>query len=539
MSTESRTLLIASSAPVVLREGVGSSRERWARVLSASQDTAVLETVKGTAIHLLLIDESLPVVGARRTINALTLLEKPVPWVGIVEGIDPLRVIALARAGAHAVWQRDDARFFGAWSDLLDLQSKPQPVEVFLQFMATHKRTGRLVVFGDTPFEGSATFENGVLTQGQFASSADKPVLSEMFDLAPHLRWVETSDAASLGATARHASFRARCLVVEDDGSLRMLVQRRLELAGYQVKTANNGEQGLALAKQEHWDIIVADLNMPRLDGWGLLRALQSDVSAREASVIILSAEDNFRDTLKFARVGAKAYIKKTGQLRELVDSAQLILSPRLRVWHGLAKRERVAVDCRSVGIWWLLRTLAELDCRGTLHLADELGDYELQLAEGQLISARSQRGSLHASGPSALVDLLASKGTGFFRPGPIPAPIDGPWLFQWLDDARAQLESSWKTEAKRRFNENRALYLNEELAALYSHLCSETALAVLQGFRQGENKTAALAQLSDSSEETVTEILVELVQRGVLSETPVATSAVSMIADSRDLTQS
>ncbi len=532
-------MLIASSAPAVLREGVGSARERWAQVLTAEQDTAVLEQVKANAVNLLLIDESLPVVGARRTINALTLIEKPVPWVGIVEGVDPLRVIALARAGAHAVWQRDDARFFGAWGELLDLAGKPQPVEVFLQFMAKHKRTGRLVIFGDTPFEGSATFENGVLTKGQFGSSINKPALSEMFDLSQHVRWAETLEAAGSANTARHASFRARCLVVEDDTSLRMLVQRRLELAGYQVKTANNGEQGLELAKQEHWDIIVADLNMPRLDGWGLLRALQSDVSAREASVIILSAEDNFRDTLKFARVGAKAYIKKTGQLRELVDSAQLILSPRLRVWHGLAKRERVAVDCRSVGIWWLLRTLAELDCRGTLHLADELGDYELQLAEGQLISARAQRGSLHSSGQSALVDLLASKGTGFFRPGPIPAPMDGPWLFQWLDDARAQLESSWKNEAKRRFSEGDPLYLNEELAGLYSHLCSETALAVLQGFRQGESRTAALARFSNSSEEAVTEILVELVQRGVLSETPATTSAVSMIADSRDLTQS
>jgi DNA-binding response OmpR family regulator len=524
-------LVVASPSEAVIRDAMESAHEKGLSVTTAAQDTGVLELAKTGQIDLLIVDEALPVVGARRTIAALGLLGQHRPWVGVTETQDPLRAIALARAGAKAIWHRNDARFFGAWSTLLDLAGNDTPTEVFLEFMKRHKNTGRLVAFPDTPFEGSAMFRDGIVVSAQFGAASERDVVSELIHVSHGLRWLETEDGKAR-ALEQSPPFRARCLVVEDDVSVRTLLQRRLELSGYQVKGAEDGVVGLKMACDEPWDVIVADLNMPRLDGWGLLRALQNDVSAREASVLILSAEDNFRDTLKLARIGAKAYIKKTGQLRELLDSMQLILSPRFRVWSSLSRRDALSLDCRSVGIWWLLRTLAELDCRGTLRLSDELGEYMLQIAEGQLIQCTARTGSLELTGHKALTALLACKGTGTFVPGPISAPPDGPWLFQWLDEARVAVESTLKKALRERVEARAPLFINDELATLYARLCSDTELALLHGLRDGENNPAHLAALANINVGRAETILIEMLQRGILSEQPMTDSQESMIAE-------
>ncbi len=531
MSSLPLALVVASPSAVVLREAVESAKQTGLSIATATQDTGVLELAKTGQLDLLIVDEALPAVGARRTVAALGLLGQHRPWVGILESSDPLRALTLARAGAKAIWHRTDARFFGAWSRELDLTVSEPPTEVLLQFMKRHKCSGRLVAFPDTPFEGSAIFREGTIVSAQFGASKEREVLGDLLDVAQGLRWFEGHSKAEDGRVKLN-TFRARCLVVEDDVSVRLLLQRRLELAGYQVKSAADGRDGLAMAKSEHWDVIVADLNMPHLDGWGLLRALQNDVSAREASVLVLSAEDDFRDTLKLARVGAKAYIKKTGQLRELLDSMQLILSPRFRVWGALSQREPVTVDCRSVGTWWLLRSLTELDARGTLRLEDELGEYRVHIAEGQLISAVARTGSLETTGYRALSAILASKGTGTFTPGPVSAPPDGPWLFQLLDDARVNVESTLRAELKQRVESNVRLFLNEELAALYARLCSDQELAMLQALRSGQTNPVHLSMLANVTPERAEAILIEMLQRGILTDQPSISSAPSTVGE-------
>jgi CheY-like chemotaxis protein len=133
---------------------------------------------------------------------------------------------------------------------------------------------------------------------------------------------------------------------------------------------------------------VVVDLNLPRLDGCGLLRRLRDDVVARESAVLVLSAQQDDVDTLKTARVGARAYLKKSGRTKDLLSAVALLAAPRARAWASLEQRQQTQVELRSVGAVWLLRALAELDCAGRLEAEDTLGRYELTTADGLFLQA-------------------------------------------------------------------------------------------------------------------------------------------------------
>ena len=82
---------------------------------------------------------------------------------------------------------------------------------------------------------------------------------------------------------------RATVLVVDDDLSVRNLLARTLESEGYRVIAASNGLDALALARQHKPQAITLDVMMPKLDGWGALRALKADVELRDIPVIMVT----------------------------------------------------------------------------------------------------------------------------------------------------------------------------------------------------------------------------------------------------------
>lgn len=86
-----------------------------------------------------------------------------------------------------------------------------------------------------------------------------------------------------------------RVLLVEDDVDIRALFVTSLTVAGYDVLTAGNGEEALALLRQSQTppNVIIADLHMPVMDGWQFLKALHSDPQLSAVPVIVLTAGDD------------------------------------------------------------------------------------------------------------------------------------------------------------------------------------------------------------------------------------------------------
>src|SRR5688500_2190225 len=82
-----------------------------------------------------------------------------------------------------------------------------------------------------------------------------------------------------------------RILIADDDPVILRLIQVNLELEGYEVITANNGEEAVAQAKAENPDLVILDIMMPRLDGYQACEQLKSSDATRDIPVIFLSAK--------------------------------------------------------------------------------------------------------------------------------------------------------------------------------------------------------------------------------------------------------
>jgi serine/threonine-protein kinase PpkA len=112
-----------------------------------------------------------------------------------------------------------------------------------------------------------------------------------------------------------------RILVVDDEEVIRKNLERLLTLEGYEVATASNGQLGLATACVMLPDIVVTDVNMPVLDGFGLLDALRAHHELERTIVIMLTAADDRTQVRKGMRLGADDYITKPFKREELLES--------------------------------------------------------------------------------------------------------------------------------------------------------------------------------------------------------------------------
>jgi two-component system chemotaxis sensor kinase CheA len=105
---------------------------------------------------------------------------------------------------------------------------------------------------------------------------------------------------------------RKTVLVVEDSITSRMLLKNILESAGYRVRTAVDGVDALTALKTEDFDAVVSDIEMPRLDGFGLTERIRGDKRLADKPVVLVTARESQADRERGADVGANAYIVKS-----------------------------------------------------------------------------------------------------------------------------------------------------------------------------------------------------------------------------------
>lgn len=114
-----------------------------------------------------------------------------------------------------------------------------------------------------------------------------------------------------------------KVLLIEDDTTVRENTAELLELSDYEVVTAANGKIGIELAKKELPDIIVCDIMMPELDGYGVLQNLSSNENTRQIPFIFLSAKTEHKDIRKGMDLGADDYLTKPFEEEELISAIE------------------------------------------------------------------------------------------------------------------------------------------------------------------------------------------------------------------------
>ena len=113
-------------------------------------------------------------------------------------------------------------------------------------------------------------------------------------------------------ATSDPQGKQAAILVVDDNEELRQTIVLRLELFGYHVvTTAGDGETALALIREQEFDLLILDIQMPRMDGFGVLTALKNDPARRHLPVIVSSGLDDLDAVVRCIELGAEDYLLK------------------------------------------------------------------------------------------------------------------------------------------------------------------------------------------------------------------------------------
>ena len=119
----------------------------------------------------------------------------------------------------------------------------------------------------------------------------------------------------------------ARILVVEDETDIRELLEIILMTKGYKVATAENGRVGLEILARFAPELVLLDLAMPELDGFGFLEAKRALPDFRDVPVIVLSARDKSTDGVRAVKTGASAFVTKPFDTGVVLANVETLLA--------------------------------------------------------------------------------------------------------------------------------------------------------------------------------------------------------------------
>lgn len=121
---------------------------------------------------------------------------------------------------------------------------------------------------------------------------------------------------------------RGRVLVIDDDGDVRALVVGLLERAGYEVNEASDGRDGLRAVFSDRPDLVLLDVTMPGLDGWGTLERIRE---LTDVPVLMVTARSDELEKVRGLKAGADDYLTKPFGRQELLARVEALLRRKRR----------------------------------------------------------------------------------------------------------------------------------------------------------------------------------------------------------------
>jgi DNA-binding response OmpR family regulator len=119
---------------------------------------------------------------------------------------------------------------------------------------------------------------------------------------------------------------KSRILIVDDELDLVSVLRMGLEIEGFEVIEAMDGEEGLRRARNDRPDLMVLDLMLPKMDGYKVCRALKFDERFRNLPIIILSARSGESDRRLALDMGANLFVTKPYEMGDLVGKIRVQL---------------------------------------------------------------------------------------------------------------------------------------------------------------------------------------------------------------------
>ncbi|MEZ4374802.1 MAG: sigma-54 dependent transcriptional regulator [Polyangiaceae bacterium] len=239
-----------------------------------------------------------------------------------------------------------------------------------------------------------------------------------------------------------------RVLVVDDEENLRLVLRTLLKRNGYEVETAGDGEEALALVDSFGPDVVITDVRMPKLDGLDLLSTLKA--KGHEATVIVMSAYGNMDLALEAMQQGAYDYIQKPFKPEEVVLTLKKAEERELLRRENRALREEMRKEHRfedilakSAEMERIFRTITKIaDYKTTVLISGESG------VGKELVARALHRRSSRAGKPFVAVNcgaipenLLESELFGHKKGAFTDASSDRRGLFEEADQGTLFLD--------------------------------------------------------------------------------------------------
>ncbi len=120
---------------------------------------------------------------------------------------------------------------------------------------------------------------------------------------------------------------KKKILVVDDELDVQSIISFRLEINGYDISVASDGQDGLDKIKAEKPDLVLLDLMLPKINGFEICRMIKFDEKFKDLPIIILSALDKEDDRKKAMDAGADAYFLKPFDLESLLGKISSLLT--------------------------------------------------------------------------------------------------------------------------------------------------------------------------------------------------------------------
>jgi len=117
-----------------------------------------------------------------------------------------------------------------------------------------------------------------------------------------------------------------KIMAVDDSATIRELLRDILTAAGYDVITAVDGADALAKIERESYDMLITDLNMPQLDGIGLISAVRKLPGQRFLPILMLTSVTDDAKKIAGKQAGASAWIDKPFKLQQFLSVVQMVL---------------------------------------------------------------------------------------------------------------------------------------------------------------------------------------------------------------------
>ena len=131
---------------------------------------------------------------------------------------------------------------------------------------------------------------------------------------------------------------KAKVLLVDDEVDFLKTLAERLEARGLKVNTATSGEDAVATAEKEGYDLIVLDLSMPGIDGLETLKRIKT--KQPDAEIIMLTGQGSIRTSIEAMKLGAEDFLQKPVNISELMDKISEAKDKRLLVLQSKSVKE-------------------------------------------------------------------------------------------------------------------------------------------------------------------------------------------------------